>query len=105
MPHSHGYNNGTRDMLSRPFRKAGTIPMSTYLIKYKIGDYVDIKANGAVHDGRPVRVAARRGRQERACHDEHCTAHKPRPRRRHACARRSKDQTPSKTQITMMGRR
>ena len=53
MPHSHGYNNGTRDMMSRLFRKSGTIPMSTYLIKYKIGDYVDIKANGAVHDGRP----------------------------------------------------
>ena len=55
MPHSHGYNNGTRDMMSRPFRKSGVIPMSTYLIKYKVGDYVDIKCNPAIHKGMPFK--------------------------------------------------
>lgn len=29
--------------------------MSTYLRTYKVGDYVDIKANGAVHKGMPFK--------------------------------------------------
>ena len=56
MPHSHGYNAGTRDMMSRPFRGNGMPGMSTYLVKYKIGDFVDIKANAAVHGGRPHKI-------------------------------------------------
>lgn len=40
-------------MFARPFRKKGYIALTTYLRTYKIGDYVDIKVNGAVHKGMP----------------------------------------------------
>ncbi|KAM0682287.1 60S ribosomal protein L21A [Mitosporidium daphniae] len=54
MPHSHGYRARTRHMFARGFRQhGGTIHLSTYMIPYKVGDYVDIKANGAVHKGMP----------------------------------------------------
>jgi large subunit ribosomal protein L21e len=53
MPHSFGYRARTRDMFARPFRQAGMIKMSTYLRTFKVGDYVDIKANGAVQKGMP----------------------------------------------------
>mmetsp|Transcript_51728 Transcript_51728/g.163552 ORF Transcript_51728/g.163552 Transcript_51728/m.163552 type:complete len:168 (-) Transcript_51728:97-600(-) len=53
MPHSYGSRARTRDLFSRGFRKAGTIPLSTYLRPIKRGDYVDIKANSAVQKGMP----------------------------------------------------
>jgi large subunit ribosomal protein L21e len=53
MPHSFGYRARTRHMFSRDFRKKGAIPLSTYLKTYKVGDIVDIKANGAIHKGMP----------------------------------------------------
>ncbi|OMO54589.1 Ribosomal protein L21e [Corchorus capsularis] len=53
MPAGHGLRSRTRDLFARPFRKKGYIPLSTYLRTYKIGDYVDIKVNGAVHKGMP----------------------------------------------------
>ncbi|POM59503.1 hypothetical protein PHPALM_31761 [Phytophthora palmivora] len=53
MPHSFGYRARTRDMFARPFRQSGMIKMSTYLRTFKVGDYVDIKANGAVQKGMP----------------------------------------------------
>lgn len=53
MPAGHGLRSRTRDLFSRPFRKKGYIPLSTYLKTYRIGDYVDIKVNGAVHKGMP----------------------------------------------------
>jgi large subunit ribosomal protein L21e len=40
-------------LFSRPFRHKGYIHLTTYLRNYKIGDYVDIKVNGAVHKGMP----------------------------------------------------
>lgn len=43
MTNSKGYRRGTRDMFSRPFKKRGVIPLSTYMKVYKIGDIVDIK--------------------------------------------------------------
>lgn len=43
MTRTHGYRRGTRDMFSRPFRKHGVIPLSTYMKVYKCGDYVDVK--------------------------------------------------------------
>lgn len=43
MTNSKGYRRGTRDMFSRPFKKRGTIPLSTYMKVYKTGDIVDIK--------------------------------------------------------------
>ena len=53
MPHSFGYRARTRDMFARPFRQRGTIKLSTYMTTYKVGDYVDIKVNGAIHKGMP----------------------------------------------------
>ena len=53
MPAGHGLRSRTRDSFSRPFRKKGTIALTTYLRTYKIGDYVDIKVNGAVQKGMP----------------------------------------------------
>merc|ERR1711988_1907395 len=53
MPHSFGYRAGTRDLFSRPFRQHGPEHLSTYLHTYRIGDYVDVKANGAIHKGMP----------------------------------------------------
>ncbi|AOA61193.1 60S ribosomal protein L21-B [Komagataella phaffii CBS 7435] len=50
---SRGYRSGTRYAFSRDFKKHGAVPMSTYLRLYKIGDYVDIKANGAIQKGMP----------------------------------------------------
>lgn len=51
--YSRGYRSGTRYAFSRDFRKHGIISMSTYLKVYKVGDIVDIKANGAVQKGMP----------------------------------------------------
>ncbi|EOY09569.1 Translation protein SH3-like family protein, putative [Theobroma cacao] len=53
MPAGHGLCARTRDLFARPFREKGYIPLSTYLRTYKIGDYVDIKVNGAVHKVMP----------------------------------------------------
>jgi len=55
MPHSFGYRARTRSLFQRPFRGHGGVHLSTYLTTYKKGDYVDIKANGAVHKGMPHR--------------------------------------------------
>ncbi|KAL3533967.1 hypothetical protein ACH5RR_007488 [Cinchona calisaya] len=53
MPAGHGLRSRTRDLFARGFRKRGTIHLSTYLRTYKIGQYVDIKVNGAVQKGMP----------------------------------------------------
>merc|ERR1712153_278937 len=53
MVKSEGYRCCTRDMFSRPFRQRGMPNLSTYLVNYKVGDYVDIKANSAVQQGMP----------------------------------------------------
>ncbi|KDD73410.1 hypothetical protein H632_c2204p0 [Helicosporidium sp. ATCC 50920] len=49
MPGGQGYRCGTRYKFARAFRSKGYIPLSVYLRTYKVGDYVDIKVNGAVH--------------------------------------------------------
>ncbi|CRK15096.1 hypothetical protein BN1723_010524 [Verticillium longisporum] len=41
---------------SRNFRQKGMIKLSTYLRQYRVGDIVDIKANGAVQKGMPHKV-------------------------------------------------
>lgn len=56
MTNSKGYRRGTRDLFSRKFRKSGTLPLSTYMKVYKVGDIVDIKGNGAVQKGMPYKV-------------------------------------------------
>ncbi|PVF98249.1 putative 60s ribosomal protein L21-A [Serendipita vermifera] len=55
MPHSFGYRARTRDMFKRGFKKRGTIKLSTFLKPYRVGDYVDIKANAAQQKGMPHR--------------------------------------------------
>ncbi|EIM83556.1 uncharacterized protein STEHIDRAFT_133459 [Stereum hirsutum FP-91666 SS1] len=53
MPHSFGYRARTRHMFKRGFKEHGPIKLSTYLIPYRIGDIVDIKANAAQQKGMP----------------------------------------------------
>ncbi|KAL1968054.1 hypothetical protein VTN77DRAFT_2184 [Rasamsonia byssochlamydoides] len=55
MGHSRGLRSGTRYAFSRGFKKHGTIPLSTYLKQYRVGDIVDIKVNGAVQKGMPYK--------------------------------------------------
>lgn len=49
MPAGAGLRSRTRHMFARGFRNHGYIPLTTYLRTYKIGDFVDIKVNGAIH--------------------------------------------------------
>jgi len=53
MPHSYGYRARTRSKFARAFRTNGPEHLSTYLRTFKVGEYVDIKANGAIHKGMP----------------------------------------------------
>lgn len=55
MPHSFGKRARTRHLFSRKFREHGMIRLSTYMQTYKVGDYVDIKANAACQKGMPYR--------------------------------------------------
>lgn len=55
MPHSFGKRARTRHLFSRNFREHGMINLSTYMKTYKVGDYVDIKANSACQKGMPYR--------------------------------------------------
>merc|ERR1712072_1360431 len=65
MPKSEGYRCCTRDMFSRPFRQRGMPNLSTYLVNYRLGDYVDIKANSAIQKGMPHKFY--HGRTGRVC--------------------------------------
>ncbi|KAL6151312.1 60S ribosomal protein L21A [Exserohilum turcicum] len=56
MGHAAGLRAGTRYAFSRDFKKKGMIPLSTYLKQYKVGDIVDVVANGAVQKGMPYKV-------------------------------------------------
>ena len=56
MTNTKGYRRGTRYMFSRPFKKSGVIPLSTYMKIYKRGDIVDIKGHGAVQKGMPHKI-------------------------------------------------
>lgn len=51
MGHAAGLRAGTRYAFSRDFKKRGMIPLSTYMRQYKVGDIVDVVANGAVQKG------------------------------------------------------
>ena len=53
MPHSFGYRARTRHMFKRGFKQHGSIPLSTYLRTFRVGDIVDIKANAAQQKGMP----------------------------------------------------
>lgn len=55
MPNSFGKRARTRQMFARNFREHGMIKLSTYMKTYKVGDYVDVKANSACQKGMPYR--------------------------------------------------
>lgn len=55
MPAGHGLRSRTRDLFSKGYRKNGVIPLTDTLRVFKIGDYVDIKVNSAVHAGMPFK--------------------------------------------------
>merc|ERR1711879_219515 len=55
MPHSFGYRARTRKLFAQPFRKHGAVSLAKYLTTYKVGDYVDIKANASIHKGMPFK--------------------------------------------------
>ncbi|KAJ9665871.1 60S ribosomal protein L21A [Coniosporium apollinis] len=56
MGHSAGLRAGTRYSFSRGFKNHGMIKLSTYMRVYKVGDIVDVVANGAVQKGMPYKV-------------------------------------------------
>ncbi|QIW98808.1 hypothetical protein AMS68_004326 [Peltaster fructicola] len=56
MGHAAGLRAGTRYAFSRGFKQRGMIALSTYLKQYKVGDIVDVVANGAVQKGMPYKV-------------------------------------------------
>lgn len=53
MPHSFGVRARTRDKFAKAFKTAGMPGLSTYLTPYRIGDYVDIKADPCMQKGMP----------------------------------------------------
>ncbi len=58
MPAGAGLRQKTRHTFSRGFRNHGFIPLTTYLRNFKVGDYVDIKVNAAIHKVRRTGRAA-----------------------------------------------
>eukprot|EP01015_Nassula_variabilis_P021932 TRINITY_DN396_c0_g1_i1.p1 TRINITY_DN396_c0_g1~~TRINITY_DN396_c0_g1_i1.p1 ORF type:complete len:185 (+),score=47.84 TRINITY_DN396_c0_g1_i1:68-622(+) len=56
MPHAFGYRARTRQKFSKPFRKTGAIRMINYLTAFRVGDYVDIVVDGAIHKGMPHNI-------------------------------------------------
>lgn len=55
MPHSYGVRARTRKVFSKGFRKHGTAPLSGHLTSYRLGEFVDIVVDGAVHKGMPYK--------------------------------------------------
>ncbi|KAI0444228.1 ribosomal protein L21e-domain-containing protein [Xylaria telfairii] len=56
MGHAAGLRAGTRYAFSRDYRKKGSIPLTVYMRQYHVGDFVDIKCNGAIQKGMPHKV-------------------------------------------------
>ena len=53
MVHSFGVRARTRDLFSKPYKKHGATPYARYSVVYKMGDYVDVIADGSIHKGMP----------------------------------------------------
>ena len=53
MPNGHGLRSRCRDLVSKGYRQNGAVPLTDLLRVFKMGDYVDIKINSAVHAGMP----------------------------------------------------
>lgn len=55
MPHHKGYRAKTRDLFSKPFRRAGPVPLSRTMVTFNRGEFVDIKVDGSIHKGMPYK--------------------------------------------------
>lgn len=53
MVHSFGVRARTRDLFAKPYKKHGAVPFQRYFTTYKVGDYVDVIADGSIHKGMP----------------------------------------------------
>lgn len=53
MPHAWGYRARTRSKFSKPFRQHRAINISKQLTSFRLGDYVDIVVDAAIHKGMP----------------------------------------------------
>lgn len=53
MPHSFGVRARTRDLFAKPYKKHGAVPFQRYFTTFKVGDYVDVIADGSIHKGMP----------------------------------------------------
>lgn len=53
---SKGFRSGTRSKFKKDLRKSGLPNITTYLEKYKNGDYVDILVNSAVNKNMPHKI-------------------------------------------------
>merc|ERR1712070_382895 len=48
-----GVRARTRDLFAKPYKKHGATPLTRYFVVYKVGDYVDVIADGSIHKGMP----------------------------------------------------
>eukprot|EP01004_Peranema_trichophorum_P010361 NODE_9146_length_616_cov_93.705882_g8516_i0.p1 GENE.NODE_9146_length_616_cov_93.705882_g8516_i0~~NODE_9146_length_616_cov_93.705882_g8516_i0.p1 ORF type:complete len:180 (+),score=32.65 NODE_9146_length_616_cov_93.705882_g8516_i0:63-542(+) len=56
MPHAWGFRARTRRIFAKAHRRHGLPIVSTYLVNYKVGDYVDVKVDAAIQKGMPHKV-------------------------------------------------
>ncbi|MHA1680242.1 MAG: 50S ribosomal protein L21e [Promethearchaeota archaeon] len=55
MGKNHGYRRSTRSVFKKKVRDKGMSPLTSLLIKYDVGDIVDVKVDPSVHKGMPHR--------------------------------------------------
>eukprot|EP01070_Trichotokara_eunicae_P009177 Trichotokara_eunicae@DN6005_c0_g1_i2.p1 len=55
MPHSYGLRRGTRKLFAKKFRKHGLPTLSKTLTNYKVGDFVTLLVDSAIHKGMPYK--------------------------------------------------
>jgi large subunit ribosomal protein L21e len=53
MPHTTGYRGRTRHLFAKSFRGHGVIGLAKSMINYRVGDIVDVVADGAIQKGMP----------------------------------------------------
>ena len=53
MPHAFGLRARTRHLFAKAFGKHGAVPLSRIMTVYRVGDIVDIVADGSIHKGMP----------------------------------------------------
>ena len=51
MTNSKGYRSRTRHKFKKPFRSHGNVKIGNYLRKFRLGDYVTVMMDGAIHKG------------------------------------------------------